>query len=182
MANAKKNASTGERSMFEAWALNAKSWETLYKAFPMPETFDSVFKSIQPSSESVLKMTETGWESFNILMGDWQKQLNDISRQPGTSMFSGMFSGLDQDALCKWSELYDKEFRKFLNIPQLGLTRFHQEKINHTLDTFVRFQNAMAEFLHLLYKPIEKSGGDMQKKISDLAKNDELPEEPKAYY
>ncbi|MBW1893316.1 MAG: hypothetical protein JRI91_06430 [Deltaproteobacteria bacterium] len=178
MANAKKNASTGERSMFEAWALNAKSWETLYKAFPMPETFDSVFKSIQPSSESVLKMTETGWESFNILMGDWQKQLNDISRQPGTSMFSG----LDQDALGKWSELYDKEFRKFLNIPQLGLTRFHQEKINHTLDTFVRFQNTMAEFLHLLYKPIEKSGEDMQKKISDLAKNDELPEEPKAYY
>ena len=143
MVNSKEKASTGGRSMFEAWTSGMKSWETLHNAFTMPETLETAFKSIQSSPESILKMAETGWKSFEGLMGDWQ----NMGKNPETLMFPNLF----QDALSSWSELYDKEFRKFLQIPQLGLARFHQEKINRSLDTFVRFQNTMSEFLYLLY-------------------------------
>jgi poly[(R)-3-hydroxyalkanoate] polymerase subunit PhaE len=178
MVNSKDKASTGGRSMFEAWTSGMKSWETLHNAFTMPETLETALKSIQPSPESVLKMAETGWKSFQGLMGDWQKQLHNMGKNPDTLMFPNLY----QDALTSWSELYDKEFRKFLNVPQLGLARFHQEKINHSLDAFVRFQNTMAEFLYLLYKPIEKSGNELQKEISNLVQNDEPAKEPKEYY
>jgi len=174
MVNSKEKASTGGRSMFEAWTSGMKSWETLHNAFTMPETLETAFKSIQSSPESILKMAETGWKSFEGLMGDWQ----NMGKNPETLMFPNLF----QDALSSWSELYDKEFRKFLHIPQLGLARFHQEKINRSLDTFVRFQNTMSEFLYLLYKPIETSGNELQKEISNLVQNGEPAKEPKEYY
>lgn len=174
MANSKEKASTGGRSMFEAWTSGMKSWETLHSAFTMPETMETAFKNIQSSPESVLKMAETGWKSLQGLMGDWQ----NMGKNPETLMFPNLY----QDALSSWSELYDKEFRKFLRVPQLGLARFHQEKINHSLDTFIRFQNTMSEFLYLLYKPIETSGNELQKEISNLVQNGEPAKEPKEYY
>lgn len=184
MANPTQKGPFDGRSMFEAWLGNAAQtwtsnvtpWETLSSALNLPETLESVLKSINPSSESLLKMTETGWKSLNLFLEGWQTRGN--SQKPDTLLFPG----LGRDALSKWSELYDKEFRKFLHIPQLGLTRFHQEKINNALDSFVRFQNALAEFLNLLYEPIETSGEDMQKTISELAENGRLPETAKEYY
>lgn len=178
MANSKEKASTGERSMFEAWASSMKSWETLQSAFTVPETLGTAFKSIPSSPESILKMAQTGWKSFEGLMGNWQQPFNNIDRNPETLLFPNLY----QDALSSWSELYDKEFRKFLRVPQLGLARFHQEKINHSLDAFIRFQNIMSEFLYLLYKPIENSGNKLRKEISNLVQNGEPVKEPKEYY
>ena len=177
MVDSKDNASSGGRSMFEAWTSGMKSWESLQNAFTMPDTLETALKNIQPSPESIIKMAETGWKSIQGLMGDWQQQGN-LGKKPETLMFPNLY----QDALSGWSELYDKEFRKFLNIPQLGLTRFHQEKINRSLDAFVRFQNTMSEFLFLLYQPIESSGSDLQKEISNRIESGEAPKEPKEYY
>jgi len=178
MVNSKEKASTAARSMFEAWTSSMKSWETLHSTFTMPGTLETAFKTIQPSPESILKMAETGWKSLQGLMGDWQQQVNNTVRNPETLMFPNLY----QDALSSWSELYDKEFRKFLHMPQLGLARFHQEKINHSLDAFIRFQNTVSEFLYLLYKPIETSGNELQRKISNLVQNGEPAKEPKEYY
>lgn len=184
MANPTQKGLFDGRSMFEAWLGNGAQawtsgvtpWETLSSTLTLPESLESVLKTINPSSESLLKLTETGWKNLNVLMESWRA--GSDTQKPDTLMFPG----LDRDALSKWSELYDKEFRKFLHIPQLGLTRFHQEKINHAMDAFVRFQNALAEFLHLLYEPIETSGKDMQKTISELGQNGRLPETAKEYY
>ena len=66
------------------------------------------------------------------------------------------FENLDREALRIWSDLYEKEFRQFLNIPQVGLTRFYQERIGKSIDRFFRFQTAMAEFIQILHLPVEK--------------------------
>jgi len=177
MVDSKDNASSGGRSMFEAWTSGMKSLETLQSAFTMPDALEAAFKSIQPSPESVLKMAETGWKSMQEFMGDRQK-----AGEPGKHPETLVFPNLYQDALSSWSDLYDNEFRKFLNIPQLGLTRFHQEKINRSLDAFVRFQNAMSEFLLLLYKPIETSGNELRQEITSRVENGDSPKEPREYY
>jgi hypothetical protein len=177
MVDSKDNASSGGRSMFEAWTSGMKSWETLQSAFTVPDALETAFKNIQPSPESVIKMAETGWKSIQGLMGDWQKA-GDPGKHPETLMFPNLY----RDALSSWSDLYDQEFRKFLNIPQLGLTRFHQEKINRSLDAFVRFQNAMSEFLLLLYNPIETSSKELRQEISSRMENGDSAKEPREYY
>ena len=92
------------------------------------------------------------------------------------------FENLDREALRIWSDLYEKEFRQFLNIPQVGLTRFYQERIGKSIDRFFRFQTAMAEFIQILHLPVEKSIEVLQSEINELAEKGELPGTSREYY
>jgi len=84
------------------------------------------------------------------LLSDWMKTATEIWG-PIVSM---------------WTELYENEFRRFFNIPQVGLTRSYQEKVIRTVDQINIFQATMAEFMHLLFQPVEKSFHVMQEKLT----------------
>jgi class III poly(R)-hydroxyalkanoic acid synthase PhaE subunit len=84
--------------------------------------------------------------------------------------------------LHRWTDTYQKEFSQYLNIPQIGLGRFYQEKALQAMDKSNVFQAAVSEFLHVLYLPIEKSFKVMQQKISDMTDKGELKDDPKGYY
>ncbi|MDT8272869.1 MAG: poly(R)-hydroxyalkanoic acid synthase subunit PhaE, partial [Desulfomonilia bacterium] len=92
------------------------------------------------------------------------------------------FDNLDQDSLKAWSDFYKSEIRQYLNIPQLGLTRFYQERMNQTIDKFNVFSTSLAEFMQVLSLPFEKSIKVMQDKIEDLTREGKLPEDPQEYY
>ena len=56
-----------------------------------------------------------------------------------------------------WFGSYEEEMRKYLNLPQLGLMRYYQERLNLTVDRFQAFRGRLMDFAHLFYAPIEES-------------------------
>jgi len=67
-------------------------------------------------------------------------------------------------------------------MPQLGLTRFHQEKVNRALDKYTIFQSTFGEFLRLLYLPISHSLNALQDKMGEMVEKEELPGDTRIYY
>ena len=155
-----------------------RSWKAMSAAMSEPETGQSVFEGIRVLPEIVSKMTQTGWDGYLKLQQQWYERLS----RTGQATEAYRFDHLDQDALSVWSEIYEKEFRRLLYMPQVGLTRFYQERANKTLDQFNLFQAAMAEFLQILFLPMEKSLQVMQEKMAEMAEEGQMPENPKVYY
>jgi len=112
----------------------------------------------------------------------FQQQILDKIERIGNRTDAYRFDQIDQEALRAWSEIYQKEIRQYFNVPQLGLSRFYQERMNQVLDKFNVFNTSLTEFLQLLSLPFEKSFQVMQEKIEELAKNGDLPEDSRAYY
>ena len=155
-----------------------KSWQAMSSAMSEPQAGESIFKGIQALPEIFLKMTQTGWTSYLKM----QQQSYERLLRIGQSTEAYTFDNLEQEAVTVWSELYEKEFRRLLHMPQLGLTRLYQEKTNKALDDFNLFQAAIAEFLQLLYLPMEKSLQVMQEKTAEMAEAGQMPENPKVHY
>jgi class III poly(R)-hydroxyalkanoic acid synthase PhaE subunit len=156
--------------------LNA--WQAIARAMSHPESLTASLKGIGAIPEILLKMTEPAFNSVAALHQQWINQVGTV----GNRITSLDISQLDREAPNIFNQLYDTEFRKLLNIPQLGLAREHQEKINRFLDRFHGLQSDLAEFLRVLYLPFEKTYTAFQEKTVDLAKKNELPEDFRSYY
>jgi hypothetical protein len=162
----------------EALAAIQKSWRTLSTAMEEPQTLQSLFAGIGTMPEIVIRLAQAGWAGFLNLQGQWLAKAARV----GESTTAYNFDSLDAEAFQNWSEVYEKEFKQLLNIPQLGLTRGYQERLNQSIDKFNRLQAAVAEFLYLLYIPVEKATRVMQDELDVRAKEGGLPENPKDYY
>ncbi|MFT5702288.1 MAG: hypothetical protein ACI8ZB_005204 [Desulforhopalus sp.] len=89
---------------------------------------------------------------------------------------------MDSELIRDISETYKKEFSKYLKVPQIGLGRFHQERLLLAIDKYNTFQLVLTEFLHVLYLPVEKSLKSLQEKITEMTQAGALDEKPKTYY
>jgi len=168
----------GGTRMQESMASAFKVWQTLSTTMSDPEGMESFLRGVNSLPAIVSKMAQTGWKGFFRLQQQWMEKSGHWGEQ--TEAYK--FENLDQEAFKIWNEMYEQEFRQFLNVPQLGLVRFYQERIGQTADKFNLFQTAMAEFLHLLYLPMEKSFKVMEEKLETLAQDGDLPESSRDYY
>jgi poly[(R)-3-hydroxyalkanoate] polymerase subunit PhaE len=164
--------------MMDTWRSTAKSWQTLGTILQEPEAMEGLLKGINTFPEILAKMLQPGLEGVLHL----QKEFAERAARIGKSTAAYKFENLDQEAFKAWNELYQNEFSKFLKMPQVGLTRGYQERLNEAADKFNVFQASMAEFVSLVYLPMEKSLQVMQKKITELADKGHLPEKSKEYY
>lgn len=162
----------------EALEAIQKTWRTFSSAMEEPETLKSLFAGIGTMPDIMIRLAQSGWGGFLNLQGQWMEKASRL----GESTRAYDFDHLDAEAFHTWSEVYEKEFKQLLNLPQLGLTREYQERQNQAIDKFNRFQAAMSEFLYLLYMPVEQSNKIMQDKLDAMAKEGGLPENPKDYY
>jgi class III poly(R)-hydroxyalkanoic acid synthase PhaE subunit len=162
----------------EFFASSRKLWDAAAKAMSEPGAMEVLLKGFQTAPEISMRLLQTGVEGFLELQKRWADRMQRLS----ASSEPYSFSDLDSEFLNRWTDIYNKEFRQFLNIPQLGLTRFYQEKINLSVDKYHLLQAAMAEFLHLLSVPLEKSFRVMQDKMAEFAETGKLPEDSKSYY
>lgn len=178
-SEASPTSKKGEKSRAqESWESTLATWQALSSVMSKPGVMEDLFKGIEPQPEIMLKMMQAGLDRFFHLQRDWLERAGRI----GKSTEAYKFEDLDQDAFKAWTELYEKEFSKFLNIPQMGLTRSYQERMGQVADKFNLFQATVGEFLHLLYLPIEKSSKVVQEKVTELADEGKLPEDSKDYY
>ena len=82
----------------------------------------------------------------------------------GESTQAYQFQDIDENINRIWTDIYEKEFRQFFQIPQLGLMRTYQEKANQAVDKYNLFQSTLSEFLSLLGLPFTRSVQVMQEK------------------
>jgi class III poly(R)-hydroxyalkanoic acid synthase PhaE subunit len=169
--------SSGGR-LAEMLAANRKAWEAAVKTFSQPAAMEALLKGLQTAPDLSLRFFKTGADSFLELQRRWIERL----KKTGAPAEPYGFTDLDAEFLSRWTDIYKKEFQQFLSVPQLGLTRLYQEKLNQAIDKHNLFQAAMGEFMHLLFVPVEKSLLVMQEKLTELAEAGDLPEDSKRYY
>jgi class III poly(R)-hydroxyalkanoic acid synthase PhaE subunit len=175
----KESKRDGKSSRFEkSWKSTQKTWKIWSQVISEPETMEAIFKGTGILPEFFLKLAQTGLKSFVQIQKQWLEKAEKV--QDSTKSYT--FENLDEDAVKVWIQLYETELRKIFNIPQLGLTRFYQEKMIRSVDKFNIFQSSLTEFLRLLSLPMEKSFQIMQEKLMELADKGNLPEDSKTYY
>jgi len=162
----------------KAYESSSKILGALFSTMSEPENLESALKGMDSIPEFMMQMAQQSWEGYLEL----QKKMAENAAKIGQHTEAYKFEGIDQNIFKAWRDIYEKEFRQYLNVPQLGLNRFHQEKINRLIDRLNIFQSSLNEFIYMFYIPIEKSGAVMQEKIEQLAEKGELHENFKEYY
>ncbi|MFV0437073.1 MAG: poly(R)-hydroxyalkanoic acid synthase subunit PhaE [Desulfopila sp.] len=162
----------------EAFTAALKNWQAMSKAFATPESVEALLKGSGAMPEMLLKLSQTS------LRGYWdmqEKMIQKIGRL-GKSAEAYSFADLDENIFDAWADVYEKEFRHFFQMPQLGLLRSYQEKINEAADKYAFFQASMSELFRLLGLPFKRSMQVMQEKLAEMAEQGLLPEDGKGYY
>jgi hypothetical protein len=162
----------------EALATALKNWQNIAKAVTTPESMQSLIKGSGAMPEILMKLAHSSLSSV------LEMQTSTIQRlgRMGASAEAYTFSDIDENLFRLWTEIYEKEFRQFLNIPQLGLFRTYQEKANTVIDKYNLLQSQISEFLRLLGLPFHRSLQVLQENLGEMAETKGLPEDPKTYY
>jgi class III poly(R)-hydroxyalkanoic acid synthase PhaE subunit len=155
-----------------------KNWRTLAAAMSAPESVSALLKGAGTMPEILAQLAQSALGSFMEL----QQKATQSAGRIGASVEAYQFENIDENIFHVWTEIYEKEFSQFLRIPQLGLNRTYQEKLNLAVDTCNRFQSTFAEFLRLLALPFSRALTVMQDQMGELAEKGELPEDTQAYY
>lgn len=162
----------------KSWESGNKIFRALLSNLTEPETMNEFMKGMESLPEFLMKMTQQSWDGYLELQKKWTDKVTTIGKH--TEAYS--FEDIDENIFNTWKEIYEKEIQKFLNVPQLGLTRFQQERINRFVDKYNLFRNALNEFIYMFYIPIEKSSAVMQEKVEQLIEQGEIHDNFKDYY
>ncbi len=118
------------------------------------------------------------WGGYFTLQRLWLEQLGQVPLGPQPSHFQR----LDRDFFKKWLATYEQTWQPLLKMPQLGLTREHQEKTTRLSDKFQILQEALADFLFCLYLPVEESLMNMQEHLMAQARQGQVADDFQIYY
>ena len=143
-----------------------------------PESASAAANSFSALPEILLKMAGSGFDVAMQIQNHLMEKAGNIGKR--TEAYN--FDNLDQDVFKALTEIYEKELRQYLKIPPLGLTHFYQERFNELLDKHNLFETTLAEFLSILYLPMEKSFRVLQEKLQEMAEEGHLPSDTKESY
>ncbi|HOQ43586.1 MAG TPA: poly(R)-hydroxyalkanoic acid synthase subunit PhaE [Smithellaceae bacterium] len=143
-----------------------------------PESASAAANSFSALPEILLKMAGSGFDVAMQIQNHLMEKAGNIGKR--TEAYN--FDNLDQDVFKALTEIYEKELRQYLKIPPLGLTRFYQERFNELLDKHNLFETTLAEFLSILYLPMEKSFRVLQEKLQEMAEEGHLPSDTRESY
>lgn len=143
-----------------------------------PESASAAANSLAAMPEILMKMAKSGFEAALQI----QNHLVEKAGKIGKCTEAYNFENPDQEIFKAFSDIYEKEFRPYFKIPSLGLTRFYQERFNEMLDKYNIFETMLAEFLSVLYLPLEKSFNVFQERLKQMAEEGNLPQETKDFY
>ncbi len=177
---------SGMESMVDTWMQSVnfmmgtmtKAWSTCQSP-QMSEQFEqSGLKWTGILPEITAKFSQAVINSLSEL----QEKIGQNVNRFGESVEACRFENMEEPVFQIWGEIYEKEFQKFFHIPQFGLAREYQERLNTMMDKFNLFQANHAEFLRMLYLPFQRSVSGMQEELSQLAEAGRLPDDGHEYY
>jgi hypothetical protein len=167
-----------ETALPKAWETALKNWQSLSSTIAEPGTAESVLQGINILPETFLKLAQLAWKS-NLQI---QKKVVERTGKIGQKTEAYNFDNIDHEMFKAWTEIYEENFKQFLMIPQLGLSRFYQERLNLFIDKLNLFHASFSEFMFLLYAPVEKSFKVMEENLEQLSKDGKIPQASKEYY
>jgi polyhydroxyalkanoate synthase subunit PhaE len=174
-----QKSQTGAGNRFsEQWQKNVKLMKSFSQTMSEPESTAAVINAINTLPEIILKMAKSGWEAYF----QTQQRILEKAGKIGQRVEAYNFDNLDQEVFKALTDIYEKELRQYFHIPQLGLTRFYQERFNELLDKQNIFETTLAEFLSIIFLPLEKSFKVLQEKLQTMAQEGVLPKEAKENY
>jgi class III poly(R)-hydroxyalkanoic acid synthase PhaE subunit len=176
-ADAKAGTGAGANAQ-AATAAALKNWQTMVAAMAAPESMSALLKGSGTMPEVLLKLAQT---SMGSMMELHEKMIQRLARI-GDSVEAYQFENIDENMFRVWTDIYEKEFQQFFQIPQLGLMRTYQEKSNQVADKYNLLQSTLSEFTRLLALPFNRSMLVMQEKLGEMANNGQLTEDTKVYY
>ena len=170
---------SGTQSVMASMDAAAKNWQAAASTVASsPEVLMSLVKGTGAIPEILLQLSQNTFNGFVQLQAKWSERMSRL----GENAEAYSFENLDENIFRSWSDMYESEFRQFFRIPQLGLTRTYQEKINRALDQYNIFQSTMAEFTRLIALPIARSFVVMQETLGDMAEKGTIPDDSQKYY
>lgn len=173
-----EDSGQGELPPEEAWMTVMRTLQAFFEALSGPAGLAALGRGTGQIPEITAALLASGMKGASILHQHLADRLERMESHAGDLHFDTP----GRESLQLWSDLYQKEISRYFRIPQLGLGRFYQERLNETLDKFNIFAAALAELLHLLSRPFEKSTAVVQEKIEELIRTGGLPEDSEAYY
>jgi len=151
---------------------------SMWRAFLLPWTgaqCSEAKESLQPPFDMIQALMQVmgpGGLSQEIFKWLWNK-----SEPTGNGV-----EKIGHEAVKAWTAIYEKGFQPLLKIPQVGLTRVHQEKINRLADKFHAYQATVSEFQMLLSVPMQKSFAVMREELDRLREKGEPAQDFKVHY
>jgi len=176
--NALKTQAAAQNRFTEQLETNLNLLRSFSRIMNEPESASAAANSVSALPEILLKMARSGFDAAMQI----QKHLMEKAGKIGKRTEAYNFDNLDQEVFKALSEVYEKELRQYLKIPPLGLTRFYSERFNEMLDKHNLFETTLAEFLSVLYLPMEKSFKVLQEKLRQRAEEGNLPGDTKESY
>ncbi|MGB5217143.1 MAG: poly(R)-hydroxyalkanoic acid synthase subunit PhaE [Smithella sp.] len=157
---------------------NLNLLKSFTKMMEQPESESAAANAIKSLPEIFLKMTKTGFDAAMQIQTHLMEKAGSIGKR--TEAYN--FENLDQEIFKAWGEIYEKDIQPYFKIPPLGLTRFYQEHFNEFLNRHNIFQTTLAEFLSILYLPMEKSFKVFQERLQQMAEEGNIPTSSKENY
>ena len=164
--------------MDEALASSAKAWQALFGSVSDPGGMDHFMKAAQVAPDIAFGLSQACLQTF----GRFQEQVNTWISNRGAGHTGLDTQELDKAFIRQWTRTYEEELSRYFKIPQIGLTRFYQERALTAADKFNLLQTRMSEFMHLLYLPLEKSFNQLKEKVVEMAETGAVDEKSKTYY
>jgi len=155
-----------------------RMWQSLSTAATDPANADAAIKGLGTLPDFYLKLAQAGW----LAAMKTQERVVEKAGKIGQKTEAYQFEAVDHNLIKTWKEIYEEEIRQFFKIPQLGLTRYYQERFNEYLDQMNLFQASFSEFLYVLSVPVEKTAKVFQDKLEELQRSGKVPEKSKDYY
>lgn len=153
-------------------------WQEMIKGAGDPLGMEHLQESSQAVPDMMMVFAQSclrGFTRFQEQVNLWMENKEGAFTMEDTQSFQNLF-------LQGWTDAYEKEFRQFLKMPQIGLGRVYQERVLKAADKHNLFQAAFTKFIYLLYLPMEEAFDQLQQQVAEHAKNEQLEEDPKAYY
>lgn len=157
---------------------NLNMLKSFSRMMKQPESESAAANAMSALPEIFLKIAKSGFDAALKIQNHLMEKAGKIGRQ--TEAYK--FENLDQDVFKAVSEVYEKEIQQYFKIPPLGLTRFYQEHFNELLNKHNIFETTLAEFLSILYLPMEKSFKVFQEKLQQMAEEGNIPTATKENY
>lgn len=173
-----RSGTSSKSRALESWETSMRTFQAFSAVMGDPGVLESAASGVNKVPDVLIKVLKPAWDGFFQLQREWLER----AARMGKSTAAYDFENLDQEAFRAWTEIYEKEFRQFLRIPQIGLTRAYQERMSEAADKFNLFQATVAEFLSVLYLPMERSTKVLQEQLAAMAEDGRLPEKSRDYY
>ena len=157
---------------------NLNMLKSFSKMMKQPESESAAANALNALPDIFLKIAKTGFDTALQIQNHLLEKAGKIGKRTEAYKFENM----DQDVFKALSEIYEKEIQQYFKIPPLGLTRFYQEHLNELLNEHNIFETTLAEFLSILYLPLEKSFKVFQEKLQQMAEEGNVPTATKENY